>query len=282
MYKSNTWTQAWLFKHKTTNQPYSLTGVAARLHLRDEGDRLILAVEENKGITINPEMGRNENIINPYNVSTQEFLIGGEIELSLEGRSIAVGSNVTNKYSEYPTTTHITQYNLNETSITPLKYLYLVGTEGPNGGFKLDSTNFYAQSLPTTEDNKLYLFLGYVAVNGVNVSLVPYHPVYHYRDGKVKQFISTSLKSISSFELKTLNFTAVAGGQYILATGITRTLSNSPAIGDSVTFKAQANGTWPTINRNGQKIMDVADDITINGTGTITLTFAGDARGGWI
>ena len=54
-----------------------------------------------------------------------------------------------------------------------------------NGSAVIDSTTPYVQSLPSTEDGKIYIYLG-MAYNATNIELVPVHPVYYYKDSAIR------------------------------------------------------------------------------------------------
>ena len=61
--------------------------------------------------------------------------------------------------------------------------MYLVAVPQSNGMAKLDTTPI-VQDLPTTADNKIYIYLGQ-SNSGYQVELVPVHPVYYYKNGKI-------------------------------------------------------------------------------------------------
>ena len=71
--------------------------------------------------------------------------------------------------------------------LTSGKPVYLVGTVGGDGLFYLDPTTWWSQDLPTTEDGKVYIFLG-TACNTAQISLFPTHPVYEYKNGHVREY----------------------------------------------------------------------------------------------
>jgi hypothetical protein len=76
--------------------------------------------------------------------------------------------------------------------------------------------------------------------------------------------------------------TAVASRVYVLTASLTLTLPASPAAGNWVSVSNRSGTTTPVIARNGQNIMGLAEDMTIdNSTASFTLTFA-DATRGWV
>ena len=57
----------------------------------------------------------------------------------------------------------------------------------------------YTQTLPSTDDGYVYLFLG-MAYNATNIELFPTHPCYHYKDGAVRLWTNSvsGLPSVSA------------------------------------------------------------------------------------
>ncbi|MDY0274806.1 MAG: hypothetical protein RBR42_05110 [Desulfomicrobium sp.] len=58
LYRGDTWVYAWLACYPGTKNPYDLSGVNARLHLRDLDDGLVLEATLGHGLIITPEDGR--------------------------------------------------------------------------------------------------------------------------------------------------------------------------------------------------------------------------------
>lgn len=75
---------------------------------------------------------------------------------------------------------------------------------------------------------------------------------------------------------------AVAYKTYTLTASLTLTLPASPSAGQWVGVINRSATTTPVIGRNGQNIMGLAEDMTLdNANATLTLTFADSTRG-WI
>lgn len=78
------------------------------------------------------------------------------------------------------------------------------------------------------------------------------------------------------------NTAAVAGIRYVLTASLTLTLPASPVAGDFVSVQNSSGTTTATIARNGNNIMSLAEDMTIDVTSAaITLMYA-DATRGWV
>ena len=78
-------------------------------------------------------------------------------------------------------------FNMNGAALTlTIKTpVYIKCTPQSDGSAIIDSTTPYVQSLPSSEDGKIYIFLG-VAYSATNVELVQCHPIYYYKDGAIR------------------------------------------------------------------------------------------------
>jgi hypothetical protein len=86
----------------------------------------------------------------------------------------------------------------------------------------------------------------------------------------------TSLQVISG------NTAAVSGCLYVMTASLTLTLPASPAVGDTVRVSNLSGTTTCVVGRNGNKIQNVAEDLTIDSlNAAITLTYA-SASLGWV
>lgn len=75
---------------------------------------------------------------------------------------------------------------------------------------------------------------------------------------------------------------AVASTMYIIVNPLTLTLPANPVSGNIVYFSNRSNSKSVVIARNGQLIMGIAEDMTINVTQAMgSLVFA-DATRGWV
>lgn len=70
-------------------------------------------------------------------------------------------------------------------SLALWKPVYVVCTPQADGSAIIDSTTPYVQALPTTEDGKIYIYLG-IAVSATTVELEMNHPVYYYKNNAIR------------------------------------------------------------------------------------------------
>ena len=77
-------------------------------------------------------------------------------------------------------------YSFNRTgsalTMTANEPVYVVCTPQSDGSAIIDSTTPFTQSLPTTNDGKIYIYLG-TAYSATAMELVAHHPVYYYNNG---------------------------------------------------------------------------------------------------
>lgn len=77
-------------------------------------------------------------------------------------------------------------YSFNRTgsalTMTANEPVYVVCSPQSDGSAIIDSTTPFTQSLPTTNDGKIYIFLG-TAYSATAMELVAHHPVYYYNNG---------------------------------------------------------------------------------------------------
>jgi hypothetical protein len=72
------------------------------------------------------------------------------------------------------------------------KPIYLVGILQSDGSYKLDNssyTSFYTQTLPTTDDGKIYIHLGVMHNTTRYVRVHTDHPIYQFKDGKLRLYV---------------------------------------------------------------------------------------------
>jgi hypothetical protein len=94
--------------------------------------------------------------------------------------------------------------------------------------------------------------------------------------------LSLSSSPLSNVEVNSSQPVSAGVRYFIAASSITLTLPASPAFGDFIQFVPEsASITGVTIARNGQRIMGLLEDMTVDGDAiSFGLTYA-DATNGW-
>lgn len=137
-------------------------------------------------------------------------------------------------------------------TMTYPKPVYIKCAPQTDGSAIIDSTNPYVQDLPSTDDGKIYIYLG-VAYSATNVEMVIDHPVYYYKDGAIREW-SNAPAAIAS----------VAWG------GITGTLSNQTDLNTALGAKANS-ADLATVATSGS-YNDLTNKPTIPTVNNATLT----------
>ena len=94
------------------------------------------------------------------------------------------------------------------TTLTSYMALYLVGTVNDSTGLLYLDDTWWTQTLPSTQDGKVYIYLGH-SYDNYRMWLAPYHPIYEYVNGAIRLWtrdyplmsrVSTAESSISTMQ----------------------------------------------------------------------------------
>ena len=94
-------------------------------------------------------------------------------------------------------------YSFNRTgsalTLTTKTPVYIKCAPQSDGSAIIDSTTPYVQSLPSTADGKIYIFLG-IAYSATNVELIPNHPIYYHDGTRIRLYTDAKqeLPSVTS------------------------------------------------------------------------------------
>ena len=115
------------------------------------------------------------------------------------GRIVYYNTTAAVAVNSYPTASSLCQqyngiylgYSFNRTgaalTLTNHKPVYIKCAPQTDGSAIIDADNPFVQTLPSTEDGKLYIFLG-IATAATTIEMTLEHPVYCYKDGCVRQW----------------------------------------------------------------------------------------------
>lgn len=112
----------------------------------------------------------------------------GRIVYTSASTNYAAGANLaaTTIWEQYTLTLG---YSFNRTgaelSLTTKTPVYIKCAPQSDGSAIIDADTPYVQALPSTADGKIYIYLG-VAYDATHIELVPYHPVYYFKDGAIR------------------------------------------------------------------------------------------------
>lgn len=80
------------------------------------------------------------------------------------------------------------------------KAVYIKAAPTSNGKAIIDADTPYVQTLPSAEDGKIYIYLGQ-AYSETNVELDLHHPVYEYKDGKIRLYTGASSSGLTDVQV---------------------------------------------------------------------------------
>lgn len=81
-----------------------------------------------------------------------------------------------------------------ELTLTSWKPVYVKATPQADGSAIIDATTPYVQDLPTTEDGKIYIYLG-IAYSATSIELTLEHPVKHFSNGAIRNWFPNEYSS---------------------------------------------------------------------------------------
>jgi hypothetical protein len=142
-------------------------------------------------------------------------------------------------------------YSFNRTgaalSLTNHAPVYIKCAPQTNGSAIIDADTPYVQALPSTEDGKIYIFLG-IASDVTTVELYEVHPVYYYKDGAIRLWTNAAAGSTG-----TVTSVGIQNGGGLTVSGSPVTTSGTITVGHSNSVTAQnTQGVYPvTIDANG-------------------------------
>lgn len=149
-------------------------------------------------------------------VNTSGFLIN-QIRYYYTTTNYASGAKIGSNYfyDKYSSIDARYSFNCGSTPNWGLgNYIYLVGTLHDDGLFYLDSTQWWTNTLPDTNDGKYYVRLGLaLSATSYTISLFYNHPVFYHDGEKLCEYLpgadNKQDKLVSGTNIKTINNTSL-------------------------------------------------------------------------
>lgn len=205
----------------------------------------------------------------------------GEIVYYGTTASVAAGSrpSATNLWQQY---TLSLGYSFNRTgaalTLTSWKPVYVKCAPQADGSAIMDATTPYVQDLPTTDDGKIYIFLG-VAYNATSIELLMNHPVFYYKDGAIRQWNNAYIPAAVQSNWNETDTSSAAYIQNKPNVTVDSLSSNGVAVAGNNFFRS--GSVFISDTKNSISLDHAGDagiDIVANdgSDGTITLTASSD------
>ena len=131
--------------------------------------------------------GTSTNATSSRNVNTTPINPLGQIVFYNATTAIAAAGTpgATTLYTQMNVTLGYTFNTTGTVALTTKTPVYVKCAPQATGGAVIDPDTPCVQTLPSTEDGKLYIYLG-IASSATAVELTPYHPVFYYKDGQIR------------------------------------------------------------------------------------------------
>ncbi len=181
-------------------------------------------------------------------VQTTQLMLNSLILHYPTTTTVAANGAFSYLFSDYNVTT--LNYTANQASWTNQLPLYIKATVNANGTITLANatyTSFLTQTLPTTEDGFIYIFLG-VMTSTTGLRLTQYHPIYQYVGGRLRLYQEGKNISATDMQVLYMSGTSVVGsagfmfdatlGNFNAGVNSSAGLANSIAIGPQATAYA--------------------------------------------
>ena len=186
-------------------------------------------------------------------MNTRDFWLGGKILYNSTDGAISANATMsaTTLWQQYAFNLG---YSFNNTSkaltLTSNAALYMVAEDRGNGKARLVSP-YYTQTLPNSDDGKLYIYLGHM-YSATNLELSLNHPIYQYKDGGVRLWSSNGHTHTKSqiTDFPTLATVATSGSYNDLTNK--PTIPTVPEIVDNLT----TNDATKTLSAKQGKVLN--------------------------
>ncbi len=153
--------------------------------------RILLEVDDTHYMPVNKSTSTSADVSKESSMNTREFRLGGKILYYCYTSAISANAQFGAIY-------HWEQYILNlgysfnntnsALELTQWSPVYMVAEKSAtNEGMAKLVSPYYTQSLPNSEDGKLYIFLGQ-AYSTTNIEMVLEHPIYEYKNGGIRLY----------------------------------------------------------------------------------------------
>lgn len=269
-------TQGWTFSGDRNTYPYLLSAYYTRPYAGVNGTKQYsLAMEDS--------VGRLQSFTTTHGTgtskakNTQGFRLGRMYYLNTSG-NYTEGQQFGNDVSRVFHPDMDLRYSTNcGTTLTAFKPLYIVGTYNPSDGLFYLADTWWTQTLPTSEDGKIYIYIG-CPYDTYRLTFEGYHDPVWYKNNAIRQFIPEATSAVggamSSADKTKLNGIATGAevNQNTFAkVAVGSTTIEADAKQDTLTLTAGSNVTI-TPDATNDKVTIAATDTTYTFTNGLSAS----------
>lgn len=153
--------------------------------------RILLEVDDTHYMPVNLSTSTSADVSKTSTMNTREFKLGGNIIYYSYTSAVNQNAQFGNTYQwqQYPFNLGFSFNNTNSAlALTQWSPVYMVAEKSAtNEGMAKLVSPYYTQSLPNSEDGKLYIFLGQ-SYSTTNIEMVLEHPIYEYKNGGIRLY----------------------------------------------------------------------------------------------
>lgn len=179
------------------------------------GDTIIygrnIVLEDGDGIF--RSITRSNSTNTSHTCATQGFMNPSEMFYYSYSGNVAANATMANNYMYSAYNALDFRYNSNcGTTLVKNRPIYLIFEHKADGLYYLKTNTWWTQTLPTTEDGYVYVYVGH-AYSTNYYNFAPSHPMVWYKDGKVVPYsaVSSSGGSGTDSQTTTLNLSSGNG-----------------------------------------------------------------------
>lgn len=177
-YDANTNTIGYQLRTNSTALTVTDTARYYKLYFTSADDSQWVPASVNSTNNATSKRDVNQRPINPF----------GRIVYTSANTNYTAGSTLaaTTLWDQYPL---VLGYSFNRTGaaliLTAKEPVYVKCAPQSNGSAIMDADTPIVQALPTTDDGKIYIYLG-VAYDATHIELTYFHPVYYHKNGAIR------------------------------------------------------------------------------------------------
>lgn len=151
--------------------------------------RYMFAFTDTNGSLI-PTCGTSNSTSTSKTLTTAAFNPHAPIYYYASTTTVASGGSpgASSLYTQYGTANMRYGFNCSTSQLTTKTPVYIRCAPQTDGTAKLDGNSCLVQALPTTDDGKIYIYLG-CAYSAYQVDMSINHPIYYYKNSAIRRWI---------------------------------------------------------------------------------------------